>query len=546
MKEQRPHAQGDMNSGLDPVNSGFSTVFPPRVNSEPKNLMQPFEHSALDLETRSIRLIEICAETSAKAPIACEVRHASIESSYICLSYVWGAEDLGECITLNGKSFRVRKNLVDFLHWARRSKRLQSSCLWIDALCIDQSNVREKTRQVQQMGLIFSRAQEVIAWLGLNEDIAGFLAEGPEPTPSSLSFSANYSEYDDKYSVFLRCEYWWRAWITQEVVLARHLTFMARDAEMDGKLLPQFADRPHRAGFQHLHPSVTNSLKGSSLFTLMTNFKLKQAALPRDRIFCLLALCGVGSTLSVDYESSSEQLAKQIFKDLPSEFCLCSLRLVKSILHIPRPVMAREGGYLFCPLRTQPWKPTTAYYSSLSQEHPFARISAKTATSSLTLPCIHSSSMLCQRLEWSHAPSIALRALSGEHTDSNLTALTINLHNICDRLTGFFTIFIDFAYCAQDGFAYTYDERLPIFLSEETIREHMRHTAYRGDRGCSVELSASSNSCTISFSFGFILTVANEADLRRKFLLENSCYYDIKDEKVPRTVDQTCILQLCP
>jgi hypothetical protein len=38
--------------------------------------------------------------------------------------------------------------------------------LWIDALCIDQSNDEERGQQVQQMGSIYSKAERVFIWLG--------------------------------------------------------------------------------------------------------------------------------------------------------------------------------------------------------------------------------------------------------------------------------------------------------------------------------------------------------------------------------------------
>lgn len=42
----------------------------------------------------------------------------------------------------------------------------ESMYLWIDALCIDQDNSREKGKQVDMMGFIYSHAESVIVWLG--------------------------------------------------------------------------------------------------------------------------------------------------------------------------------------------------------------------------------------------------------------------------------------------------------------------------------------------------------------------------------------------
>jgi hypothetical protein len=38
--------------------------------------------------------------------------------------------------------------------------------IWIDALCIDQTNLSEREAQVSLMGELFRKATTVIAWLG--------------------------------------------------------------------------------------------------------------------------------------------------------------------------------------------------------------------------------------------------------------------------------------------------------------------------------------------------------------------------------------------
>lgn len=48
----------------------------------------------------------------------------------------------------------------------------ESGCtdwLWVDAICIDQSNDEERASQVSRMGRIYSSASETVAWLGKDE-----------------------------------------------------------------------------------------------------------------------------------------------------------------------------------------------------------------------------------------------------------------------------------------------------------------------------------------------------------------------------------------
>ena len=87
------------------------------------------------------------------------------EPKYDALSYTWGASTKGHTILLNG---RFRLNITDNLHNAlnRFRRRSEQPMLWVDAVCIDQSNIAERSEQVAMMGDIYRRATRVSVWLG--------------------------------------------------------------------------------------------------------------------------------------------------------------------------------------------------------------------------------------------------------------------------------------------------------------------------------------------------------------------------------------------
>ncbi|KAI0121663.1 heterokaryon incompatibility protein-domain-containing protein [Xylariales sp. AK1849] len=96
-------------------------------------------------------------------------QHESIKSQFEALSYVWGDErekntvvvhDPGARITI----LRIRPNLAVALRHLRHMS--EPRVMWIDALCINQMDDKERSEQVQRMGQIFSLAQRVVAWLG--------------------------------------------------------------------------------------------------------------------------------------------------------------------------------------------------------------------------------------------------------------------------------------------------------------------------------------------------------------------------------------------
>ena len=76
--------------------------------------------------------------------------------SYRCLSYTWGDPTSQQYdIVLNDCTFKVRKNLYEFLHMARQY--YPNLELWIDAICINQDDNSEKSEQVQRMADISRR-----------------------------------------------------------------------------------------------------------------------------------------------------------------------------------------------------------------------------------------------------------------------------------------------------------------------------------------------------------------------------------------------------
>ena len=85
---------------------------------------------------------------------------------YEALSYTWGTEEARSSIWLDGnRPLPIKPNLETALQHLRLPT--QARRLWIDAICIDQSNLEERSRQVQYMGKVYKHAARVIVWLGL-------------------------------------------------------------------------------------------------------------------------------------------------------------------------------------------------------------------------------------------------------------------------------------------------------------------------------------------------------------------------------------------
>jgi hypothetical protein len=80
---------------------------------------------------------------------------------------------------VNNQHLTVRQNLFDFLTMACQSPSFcgDSTYLWIDQICIDQSRDVEKGHQVAQLLQIFLKATSVFVWLGQTFDGSDALME---------------------------------------------------------------------------------------------------------------------------------------------------------------------------------------------------------------------------------------------------------------------------------------------------------------------------------------------------------------------------------
>jgi len=130
----------------------MNELFPTRI----------FQYSSLDSTTCDIRLISLLPGTKSDE-ISCRIMHVSLEDnpSYEAISYTWGNQSLGiGTTTLNGLPFRITPNLQTALYHLRSED--VGRVLWIDALCINQLDTKEKTDQVQKMRDIYQGASKVL------------------------------------------------------------------------------------------------------------------------------------------------------------------------------------------------------------------------------------------------------------------------------------------------------------------------------------------------------------------------------------------------
>jgi Heterokaryon incompatibility protein (HET) len=200
-------------------------------------------YTSLDEDSLDVRFLKISPAADFLAPIDCFVSKASLIEEgfypkYKALSYCWGDPGCTGEITLNGRIVKVRKNLESALRHLRDGTK--EELLWVDALCINQNDLDERSSQVALMDSMYSDAEEVIIWLGDDSEDSGLAIDMIEQwawwyehksrekgcaftveKDLSLAFDNTAIEAMNR---LLQRDYWERVWVVQEVACAKEIT----------------------------------------------------------------------------------------------------------------------------------------------------------------------------------------------------------------------------------------------------------------------------------------------------------------------------------
>jgi len=136
--------------------------------------MESVYHSTpLSHERRTIRLLQVHSDKNLSKAVSCDLSVIDLDTDhapFATLSYVWNidTEEKRETILCGGQALSLTRNGHDALRHLR--EHLGPFAIWIDAICIDQTNHEEKLSQVRLMGSIYSKASIVYVWMGIGKN----------------------------------------------------------------------------------------------------------------------------------------------------------------------------------------------------------------------------------------------------------------------------------------------------------------------------------------------------------------------------------------
>ncbi|KAL4821935.1 heterokaryon incompatibility protein-domain-containing protein [Aspergillus spinulosporus] len=190
-------------------------------------------YSPLNPRRREIRLLYLhpgCFKERIKCDLSIHCLNSPHCPHYQALSYTWGdpasAEDPENTILVGGSLFAATKNLVAALRHLR-PRSGEPICLWADAVCIDQTNLTERSHQVGMMRQVYTSAKRVVIWLGEadEESDAVMGALHGIATAGVSYFKGEHSHLrEDAPNFFFglaeRRPWFTRMWIAQELAVA--------------------------------------------------------------------------------------------------------------------------------------------------------------------------------------------------------------------------------------------------------------------------------------------------------------------------------------
>ncbi|KAL2074911.1 hypothetical protein VTL71DRAFT_8691 [Oculimacula yallundae] len=277
--------------------------------------------------TFHFRLLELLPSPDFWAPIQARLQQGPFNQSqpYEAISYCWGDAIDTWPIYLENKFLPIRINLFQAL----RRFRFQSGSrfIWVDAICIDQSNSTERSYQVAMMRAIYQHSQCTLIWLGpgtpattgalefvrgllrikshLNDDES--IATLSSASDSELAkYGLNSSNPQLHAYQLLETNPWFkRVWVIQEVALSLKASVTLGSCTVDWD---DYCDARAFSIKINISPSsgsgdsigddlglarslvLQQSFVTHRLLPLILRFRHHEATDPRDKIFALYGL----------------------------------------------------------------------------------------------------------------------------------------------------------------------------------------------------------------------------------------------------------------
>ncbi|KAF8860397.1 HET-domain-containing protein [Acephala macrosclerotiorum] len=395
--------------------------------------MMKYKYTRLRPDREELRLLKLLPGQFSD-DIVVEIFHKRFDANpdYEALSYVWGSpnpkqtlfakersldgatrlhhssiKDGRESSTATVKSLamlHITPNLGVALRHLRH--RDHTRVLWIDAICINQEDLVERSSEVGKMGSIYGRARQVIVWLGPESENSSLaisllrtighdtdIAEGDGAISVASGSQAEILRYNTdamRLKVLswiairdlLNREWFTRLWVFQEIGLASKAIMTTGNDELPWKTFKNaiswienqvaaltpisefFEVRDIKKAQSLMHQVFDGNHPTMPLYRLLELTKHSLCSNPRDRVYAILSLAHHSDLTGIvpDYSKATEAVYKDlVLKNMKKTrqlrlLTFCEIRHSPSDLRLPS----------WVPDLSIPRKPSQLWYGDAS------------------------------------------------------------------------------------------------------------------------------------------------------------------------------------
>ncbi|KAK1244939.1 hypothetical protein MKX08_004568 [Trichoderma sp. CBMAI-0020] len=315
--------------------------------------MDEYRYKRLDHDRPTFRLLRL--HQGSRDELTCNLFEALLHHDdliqYEALSYTWGASVTPKSVTMDEQKLAITENLYQALISLRRP--YTDRILWIDAMCIDQSNKRERSHQVAQMSDIYKQADCVVFFLGretYSTDVFMDYMSLFQKERSNYAYRS-WARDDKRWEIIqealqgetnkpdieilsiglkslLNSSWFLRVWILQEVANAKNAIVCCGRKEIAASVFSiapiifSVSPSAHCQSAIDIMPGPWRKTswwsKGPCLYTLLSKFGRAQATESQDLIYALrgLATDKESHILTPDYDKSEECLVRDVIQFL--------------------------------------------------------------------------------------------------------------------------------------------------------------------------------------------------------------------------------------
>lgn len=335
------------------------------------SLLDATRHKAVTMKAgeqfRIIELLPLEAGHDPEAPVVCRTVVASLSDDaldYEAVSYVWGDGKDRASVVVDDRLVDISASLDVLFRRLRRPDRTRR--VWVDQLCIDQTDVAEKTAQIKVMGDIYARCTNCLIWMGTVPDSVS--AADVEAMLQLLRYMATPDLWDVPHCLSSREEFarifgvlflihpdgnsWWkRIWTVQELMLPEKRTVLWGQHELLWTVMMRAIHTWTTTWLQPLHGAMSqeqfdsmNALSANVVWAsysahkdlpsiLVNKWRRRQATDPRDKVFGLRGLVLPSVALTYTDRCTTATPAADVFSALTLDAILAEGSLQPLVLN---------------------------------------------------------------------------------------------------------------------------------------------------------------------------------------------------------------------